>query len=296
MPEGPECTREASNQHEYWSGKELTDVKVYSGRYQNKPEPVQEIRNVLPLKVLGVRNRGKFIWWSLRDDDFNIFYFFQSLGMSGRWTDEKHIEDTEYYKDIRYAFLSSKTKGTFYLDRRNFGTLKLVTDPALLDAKLASLGPDVLSAEWLTLDKFQERFREKKNGQKTLAQLLMNQSVISGIGNYLKSEILWVSELSPHRTPDSLEDEEWKALWRNCHFIPCESAWRGSGSSVLTYLSQEKGNEARIDTIIRFQAGYNPENGNLAVYRREKDPLGNKVIREETADKRTTHWCPSVQK
>lgn len=290
MPEGPECQRMAALQHDFWKGKTLSEIKVHSGRYKNKPESIQPIIEKLPLKVISVKVKGKFIYWILRDNNFNLSYIFQTLGMSGQWYAGGHTIN-EFMKDVRYEFVSSQGS-TIYCDRRNFGTLKFVEDPEALDAKLNSLGADVLSNEWITLEEFKEKFTLKKRGQKTLPQLLMDQSILCGIGNYLKSEILWVSSLSPYRTPDSLNEEEWAELWRFSHFIPKESSWRGKGSSVMSF-SLRVGREIKDPYNI---PDYSSENGSLAVYRRKFDPLGNEVIREKTADKRTTHWVPGHQK
>jgi len=289
MPEGPECLAMAHGQNDFWRGKILTEIKVHSGRYKKKPEEIERIQKELPLIVLSVKSKGKFVYWILRDEGFHLFYLFQTMGMSGLWNREgREVEDL---RDVRYEF-TSQLGSTIYCDRRNFGTLKLVKEPELLDLKLASLGPDVLSAEWITLEGFIERLTKGKNRGKPLAQLLMDQSVISGIGNYLKAEILWVSQLSPHRIAGTLTDEEWNDLWSLCHLIPSECVFAGHGSSVLSYYSKT-GKQVLSNLGIPV---YSPEHGHLAVYKRRIDPLGQEVIREKTADKRTTHWVPGYQK
>lgn len=276
MPEGPEVKRAAQSLNVFWVSQELAEVKIHSGRYSKRPEALEPFLEALPLRVLSVATHGKFLYWVLRDADFNLLWLFNTFGMSGYWSSDQqnhaHIE-----------FVRADGKSTFYHDQRNFGTFKFTSDLTDFTQKIDSLGPDVLE-DWISLEQFKYIFTQKKNGQKTLPELLMNQKLISGIGNYLKAEILWMAELSPHRTADSLSELEWKALHSVCHIIPSESLYAGKGSSLLTYRAKNK------DISLEYP------NGRLAVYKRKEDPEGREIIREETKDKRTTWWVPSYQK
>jgi formamidopyrimidine-DNA glycosylase len=148
----------------------------------------------------------------------------------------------------------------------------------LLAKKLSKLGHDPLKRD-LDCPHFKSMIKKKK--KKTIAQVLMNQSVISGIGNYLKAEILYAARVSPHRECDSLTDKE---LGRICKYTNqiMNTSYNSGGATILTY-KDENGNPGTFSR--RFM-----------VYNQKKDPLGNDVIRETTKDKRTTHWVPEVQK
>jgi DNA-formamidopyrimidine glycosylase len=276
MPEGPEVKRAANRLNVFWVGQELAEVKIHSGRYSKKPEALQPLLKALPLKVLSVATHGKFLYWVLRDADFELLWLFNTFGMSGYWASDQqnhaHIE-----------FVRADGKSVFYHDQRNFGTFKFTSDLKDFTHKIDSLGPDVLG-NWITLEQFQYIFTQKKNGQKTLPELLMNQKLISGIGNYLKAEILWMAELSPHRTADSLNETEWRDLHALCHIIPSESLFAGRGSSILTYRAKWMMDDEEYP------------HGTLAVYRRKEDPDGRQIIAEKTKDKRTTWWVPEHQK
>jgi len=278
MPEGPEVKRTAILLSSFWVGQRLIEVKVLGGRYSKKPEAVNLLVEALPLKVMTITSKGKFLYWIFREKE--ILYLtslFNTFGMSGFWSSEKQSH-------ARIEFIREDGKSVFFHDQRNFGTFKYTRDLMDLDKKLGSLGPDVLRNNWVPLESFQEKFKKGKNNQKTLAELLMNQKIFSGIGNYLKAEILWMAELSPHRTPESLGEDEWKLLHSLCHIIPSESLYHGRGSSIMTYRAKMKNSDLQY-----------PQ-GNLAVYRRKKDPEGREIIPEETKDKRTTHWVPDYQK
>ena len=109
----------------------------------------------------------------------------------------------------------------------------------------------------------------------------MNQKLFSGIGNYLKSEILYACKLSPHRLASSLTETDIKNIYTNSKKIAKESYNQG-GASVRDFsnIYDEKGMYTNI----------------LKVYFQKEDPNGNKVVKETTKDKRTTHWVPEIQK
>jgi len=143
------------------------------------------------------------------------------------------------------------------------------------------LGPDPLQDE-LHLSDFKTRLLAK---DRTMAETLMDQSVFSGIGNYLKAEILWCARISPHRKTSELSDTEIEALHRIIPSVMMESYGAGQGSSLTTF------RRLRED----FEFVY-PEERMLAVYRQLTDPLGNEIKSEDTKDKRKTWWVPKVQK
>ena len=116
---------------------------------------------------------------------------------------------------------------------------------------------------------------------KTLAEALMNQSVVSGVGNYVKAEALYRARLSPHRLTGSLLKEEAEALRQAIVDVMTE-AYRKKGASIRTYrTSQDEMGQAQFS---------------FRVYGKKRDPEGNNVVKEETRDGRTTHWVPTLQK
>lgn len=268
MPEVAEVRRyvEALNQHVI--DKSMCGIEVVSGRYvKTHPENIMEFGSVLPRKISKVDCKGKFIYF-LTDTSWNIW---STLGLTGSWT----ANPTEHYRVIFYF---ADQDPIYFNDMRNFGTLKFVPNQEKLRAKLETLGPDIL-VDPCPDEIFKQKLKNKAN--KTLPEILMDQSVVSGIGNYIKAEALYLSQLSPHRTAGSLTDSEIFKLNQAIQAIAKES-YRSGGSTFRTY------------------ADFNGEVGNFSerfmVYGRKQDPLGHPVIREETKDKRTTHWVPEIQK
>ena len=268
MPEGPEVKRIGEGLARAISGKTITKVEILSGRYSKKaPTGWKDLQSALPLKVVGAGVHGKFCYW-LCD---NEIFIYSTLGMSGSW-------NRKAKKHARLKFSFSDNTEVHYNDPRNFGTIKVVLGKHTLIKKLKSLGPDML-AEDVTDQKFIERLRKKPTWGITKA--LMDQSVVAGVGNYIKADSLWLAKISPHKTVADLSDGDLAVLNRSIKKVIRES-YESGGATIKSY------------------SGFDEEDGEYGrrflVYGQESDPDGNEVIREETDDKRTTHWCPEVQK
>jgi len=271
MPEGPEVkiTTDFLNN---FVGKSFHSFAILSGRYTKTDGiPNTEVAG-LPAKISSVNCKGKFIYFTLTDEILNKkYYLFNTLGMTGMWSEKES-------KHSRFVIYFDDDTRLFYNDIRNFGTLKFVHAKKELDKKINSLGPDILKAD-IDWQGYRNRFLKKPN--KTIAECLMSQSTISGVGNYLKAEILYATKISPNRLIKDITNNEWHKLYFETITI-AQRSYKLGGATIESYRQPngEKGLYSR-----RF-----------AVYNQKSDPLGNEVIKETTADKRTTHWVPSIQK
>ena len=265
--------------------KDLASFDIIGGRYKNKhPDGYLEFKKRLeraPLFIDSVNVKGKFMWWRFFElgprKNLAECHMWCTYGMSGQWSTElanKHTGAT-----MSFVFDSREPAGVLnFDDPRHFGTLKFVNDPALTVKKLATLGPDMLNDP---PDLAEFELRLGKRFSKTLAEALMDQSVVSGVGNYVKAEALYLAELSPHRTVSSLKAGERQRL-RDQIITVMKASYATGGATISTYRNPDgKPGEAQR----RF-----------AVYGNKTDPMGNPVIREETKDGRTTHWVPSIQR
>ena len=268
MPEGPEVRRITDSLSRILKNKALRNIEIISGRYvtHSPPSGFSEIIEALPLNILEVNCKGKFIYFKLEDE----WTVWSTLGMSGSWT-----SSMKKHSRVR---LELENSHAFFTDIRNFGTLKFVKGYDKLQRKIESLGPDMLKGE-PTDREFIDAVRKKSN--KTIAEVLMNQSIVSGVGNYLKSESLYLSKISPHRVVDTLSDRELAYL---------------NESVKVTILSSYLSGGATIHTFSGFNGEFGEYSRRFAVYNQKTDPNGLGVIREKTPDGRTTFWVKEVQK
>jgi len=268
MPEGPEVKTTVDFLKKY-QNKSLTHFQVVSGRYTKKP--IHNINNPgwnTPLNLESVDCKGKFIYFSFKGG----VHFFSTLGMTGEWSNRitKHTR-------LKFEF-DNDSQPLYFNDVRNFGTFKIILTERDLNKKLKSLGPDILNSH-VDAGLFKARLNKKPNW--TIARALMDQSVVSGVGNYLKAEILYAAKISPHRLCKDLAVKEIELIAQESFDIT-RLSYDSGGATIKNY---RKPNGKKGLYSQRF-----------AVYNQKTSPCGNEVIKEQTLDKRTTHWVPSVQK
>lgn len=266
MPEGAEVRLYAEFLAKSLSGRSVQAVEVISGRYVKSPvEGLDELRASLPRRVVGGGCHGKFLYIILEDGGS----LQSTLGMSGGW----HAAPSKHER-VR---LVTDAGAVHFNDARNFGTLKFAPDPGSLVAKLKSLGPDVMH---LTDPRpYVEALRRKAGWN--VCKALMDQSVVAGIGNYVKAEALWRAEISPWRPVSDLSDHETNMLLLAARDVLKES-YELQGASFRTYKTAK-------DDEGGFSEFFN-------VYGRSQDSLGNDVSRDTTPDGRTTFWSPTKQR
>lgn len=280
MPEGPELLHSRDVLRRTIVNKRLRTFGVIRGRYEKKPPDGLECfdQSLLrsPYRIESVDVKGKFMWWTVESPVDVTWYVWTTYGMSGRWHVGRELISADKHL-AAVAVFDDESVARFY-DARHFGTLKFVDDPKQHQRKLSSLGPDMLSAP---PDAAGFLARLHRCPTKTIAQALMNQTIVSGVGNYIKAEALYRAKISPHRKVGDLLTSEAGAL-RQAIIDVMQEAYRAKGATLRSYRTADGESGAA-----QFK---------LQVYGRPSDPNGRPVIKEVTADKRTTHWVPDVQK
>ena len=272
MPEGPEVTVVKEDLDSYLSFFYLTKMNIYStSRYRDKaPDNYLFVEKSLPLKLESVKSKGKLIYWVFEKN----ITLLNTLGMSGIWT----LEPYKHTSICLEFSLKNKKRKVYFVDQRHFGTLKFLNSQKDLDSKLKNIGPDILNDKTISLQEYKKRFLKYKHYNITKA--LMDQKIISGVGNYLKAEILYDAKISPLRKIEDLSEEELKKLFNSSKKI-INRSYMNKGVSIKDFKDVE-GKKGKH----QFK---------LQVYCRDKDKFGNKVQALATPDKRTTYWVPEVQ-
>lgn len=227
---------------------------------------------VSEMKVTGVSTKGKFMYWSFNNDQW---FMFVTFGMSGQLspTPGKHI-----CLDIR-LYSEKNISHIYFNDPRHFGTIKFTSNRQDLLDKLNELGWDPLQDKLDVYSKYLISEIQKSN--KPICQLLMDQSLFAGVGNYIKAESLYKAKISPWRQGNLMSKEDVLNLCQSVIDVMQES-YEHQGATLHTY-KDAYGNEGQYSSCFK-------------VYDQKLDPLNNKIIREKTPDGRTTHWCPTIQK
>lgn len=274
MPEGPEVRIITEGLTRLLHGKTLATLEINTkSRYHKKaPDGFSEFTAALPTQIQQIKSHGKFIWWEFA----NGWVAWQTLGLAGGW----------FLKEKGNSGIHLNTSdGTklYYDDARHFGTLKFLepsTAKQETAKKLKTLGPDILTRPHIPVVDYIARFRKYPNH--VIGSLLMEQKVMAGVGNYLRSEILYAARINPHSKVGSLTDEQLTRLHDKTYEL-AEASYRAGGASIQHYsdIYSTKG-------TFEFQ---------MQVYGRKKTP-GGLVVRAEKLGKetQTTYWCEELQK
>lgn len=256
MPEGPEVKIIVNNISDKFKGSELLKININSGRYSRNKKPdgyLKFIKN-LPLKIKNFNTKGKFIWITLDND----LYIWITFGLTG-------ILTTQIDKHSHITFETSK--GNFYFDDvRNFGTIKFSDNPDELNKKLKTLGMDPLNNSISNVDCI--KIFRKVNQNKIIALVLINQKIFSGIGNYLRADILYHAKISPYRELKNLSDQDLLNLCKSIQYIINKSYNKQQKNGLHTY--------------------------SFLVYKNNKTKKGED-IKFDDLEGRTIWWAPSVQ-
>ena len=158
-----------------------------------------------------------------------------------------------------------------------------VLDPAQVAAVMAKLGPD---PELDNTPEAEERFVTVVRKKPTpIGRMLMDQSVVSGIGNVYRAEMLFRAGLNPHAPGKSLSDEAVRALWQDwAHLLHI-----GVATGQMMTMDQLEGEGYRRAMKNRADRHW--------VYKREGLPCrvcGTHIVLEDMAA-RKLYWCPRCQ-
>ncbi|RSL94018.1 hypothetical protein CEP52_012905 [Fusarium oligoseptatum] len=204
----------------------------------------QEVEAALKGKqIVSAGSQGKYFWITLDKPPHLVMHF----GMTG-WM---HIKDektayTNYYKKMKDSELEQwppkfwkfqfKTEGSpgvevAFTDARRFGRVRLVDCPGEQIRKYSPLvenGPDPV----VDLDRFTEDYLRGKMRARhvPIKALLLDQAMISGIGNWVADETLYQAKMHPEQYCDEFDDSQVTTLYKTIRYV-CQTAVDKLGDS-----------------------------------------------------------------
>jgi len=297
MPEIVEVKKYCDFIKKYMINKKINDIIILKGRYKkHKPfEGYYIIKKNLPIKLLDVKSKGKFIYMTFE----NNIILFCTLGLSGGWTykmnnnkyifanmiEYLNVEDVNNYHDqsmnhLNIEFCTSKGS-LFFFDTLSFGTIKIVDNIDELNKKLSKIAPDIMDLS-TTLELFSSRITRYPN--KKIGLVLLDQKVISGIGNYLRAEILWLAKISPFRLVKKLSEHDIKNIYKATRLL----TWGRYNYNKAIKLKI-------INKIMKLPSDYDRD---FFIYYEDMDIYGNTVKKQilyEGSQKRFIYWVPGYQ-
>ncbi len=184
---------------------------------------------------------------------------------------------------VHVVFSLSNGKHFVLCDSRKFGKVALLpTNSKDQTVHLSGIGPEPLEKEF-TFEKFKERILKRPTGN--IKTVLMDQTIIAGIGNIYSDEMLWAAGIHPQSHSKSIPEPILKILFQSMKDVLHKGIdFGGDSTSDYRDITGNRG---------RFQGEHN-------VYRRTKEPCGKKgckgVILRKVINGRSAHFCSVHQK
>lgn len=252
--------------------KKIKDIKVY---YANiLLDEVSFVKKcLLNQSFIDIKRKGKWLIFETED-----YYMLSHLRMEGKYFIKKESDEIVKHEHIEFIFDDKTTLR--YHDTRKFGRIKV-----LKKEELSSFEPYKKQGiepidEDLTKEYLYTRFHHHQTPIKTL---LLNQTIISGLGNIYANEVLFDAKINPFKKGNTITKKECERIVVSCQKI-ISKAIESGGTTIKSYTSS-------LGVTGRFQQY-------LKVHKRENEEcyICKSLIKKEFIGGRSTYYCPKCQR
>ena len=276
MPELPEVETVRRGLAHLVSGFRIVEAQQLHPRAL-KPESIAPLDALAGAKITGTNRRGKFMWLTLN----RPYVLVAHLGMSGQFL--IHQKDRPKATHIRAQFQLKKTMRTQELvfnDQRTFGWLSI--------EELVDNVPS--SAQHIARDPFDPLFEKEAVVYKYLKRnikiktALLNQEIMSGVGNIYADETLWRAKVHPEISTADLTKKKITSIIDHATDVMREAIEKGGTSFDDLYIN------------VNGESGFFEQS--LAAYGQEDEPCprcGTRIKRI-VFGARSSHYCPRCQR
>lgn len=272
MPELPEVETVKNTLKKIILNKKIVDVNIRYTNIIEYPNIEEFKKQIINQTINDIKRRGKWLLFELDN-----YYLLSHLRMEGKYI-IRNLGDS-YDKHEHVEFIFSDNTCLRYKDTRKFGRMYLLKKEELyLRKPLNELGLEPwdnnLNALYL-----KEKYSFKK---KEIKQVILDQSIIVGIGNIYADEILFLSKINPLKKANELNDDELNNIIKYTKEVLDKAILLG-GTTIKSYESSE-------GVHGRFQ------NELLVHNNKENCPNCNTKIEKIRVGGRGTYYCPNCQK
>jgi formamidopyrimidine-DNA glycosylase len=224
--------------------------------------------------VLAAHRRGKYLWLPLDSGDALLAH----LGMSGQLLVQPLTAVPERHLRVRFELLGSERELRF-VDQRMFGGLAVSTGGAELPPEIAHIARDPLDPQFDD-DAFVRRVRARASGVK---RILLDQTVVSGVGNIYADEALWRARVHGDRLGTRLTRAQVGNVLAGVREVMAAALQQGGTSFDALYVN------------VNGESGYFDRS--LEVYGQEGRPCSRcgSAVRRTRFMNRSSYFCPVCQ-
>ena len=277
MPELPEVEVVRAGLAPIVTGREISQVQVLHPRpVRYHPAGAAGFAAELPGRTIETpKRRGKYLWLPFTDGDALLVH----LGMSGQFRVDDPSAPLRPNTRVLVDFADGGPQLRF-VDQRMFGGLQLSPDGATLPSQIAHIARDPFDPEF-DARTVARRLRAKRS---TVKRAMLDQSLVSGIGNIYADETLWRVRMHYDQPTASITQRRAVELLDTAGEVMRESLAQGGTSFDTLYVN------------VNGSSGYFGRS--LAAYGREDEPCdrcGTPIVREAFMN-RSSYRCPRCQR
>ena len=277
MPELPEVETVRAGLEKWVVGRTISAVEISHPRSIRRHIAGAKdfAQLVVGRTITSTRRRGKFLWLPLDSGDAIVGH----LGMSGQLLVQSATAPVEKHMHIRFDF-ADKGPQLRFVDQRTFGGLAVSIGGAELPKEIEHIGLDPLEESFVDKD-FIAALRKKRTAVK---RALLDQKLISGVGNIYADEALWRARIRGDRPSDELSRQAAQRLLGHVKDVLREAIRQGGTSFDALYVN------------VNGESGYFDRG--LSAYGREGEPCPRcgTPIKRSAFMNRSSFFCPRCQR
>jgi len=276
MPELPEVETVRRGLQHLVTGYKITQAQQLHPRAL-KSESIAPLESLQGAKITGTNRRGKFMWLTLN----RPYVLVAHLGMSGQFL--IHQKDRPKATHVRAQFTLSKplrTQELVFNDQRTFGWLSVEETTNNIPASAQHIAPDPFDPLF-DKDVTIKNYRKRNIKIKTA---LLNQEIMSGVGNIYADETLWRAKIHPEISTADLSAKKISTVIDFATEVMSEAINQGGTSFDDLYIN------------VNGESGFFEQS--LAAYGQEDEscPRCGTPIKRITFGQRSSHFCPRCQR
>ena len=278
MPELPEVEVVRSGLERHVVGATVVRVDVLHPRPVRRDlrGPAGFAEALTGRRIEAVRRRGKYLWLPLDNGDALLGH----LGMSGQLLLQPPGAPDERHLRVRFRLTGAdEGRELRFVDQRMFGGLSVSAGGADLPPEIAHIARDPLDPEF-DEDAFVRRVRRRTSGIK---RQLLDQCLVSGVGNIYADEALWRARIHGERPGDRLTAGQVRELLGHAREVMVAALGQGGTSFDALYVN------------VNGESGYFDRS--LHAYGREGEPCDRcgTPVRRVAFMNRSSYFCPACQ-
>lgn len=269
MPELPEVETVRNYLKENILNKKILNVEVlYPKMIENDVDFFKE--ELINHFFKDIHRRGKYLIFEL-----DKFYLISHLRMEGKFNIKSVQDEISKHEHVIFYFNDFSLR---YDDTRKFGRMKIISKDSLNDY-FKNVGPD---ANNIQNDDLKEILHKTNKSQKCIKTILLDQSIISGIGNIYADEILFKAKISPFKKGKDISFDELNQIVLY-------------SKEILNEAIKYKGTTIKSFTSSLYHKG--EYQNYLSVHKKENEKckVCSNIIKRSKIDGRSTYYCPCCQ-